>query len=161
MQRLNQVLFVVLLMMSTVLWAACGQGNTASSEGGEQSSSQEQATAGQAGQESGKSKSKAGEIKFSSTEHDFGTVKQGEKVKHSFEFKNIGNGPIKLSKVKPSCGCTSPHWTKDPVQPGGTGVVDVEFNSAGKSGKQRKSVTVFTESGEKPHVLRFTAQVKK
>ncbi len=39
-------------------------------------------------------------IQFDQLSHDFGTVVQGSEVKHSFIFKNKGNGILKIEKVK-------------------------------------------------------------
>ena len=45
--------------------------------------------------------------------------------------------------VKPSCGCTSPDWSKEEIAPGKEGFIEIIFNSAGKSGMQRKNVSVY------------------
>jgi len=87
--------------------------------------------------------------------YDFGEIKQGDKVSHVFRFSNTGNYPLKLSNVKPSCGCTSPNWSQEPIQPGEEGFVEVVFDSAGKLGAQMKSITVFLNSEEQRKVLRF------
>lgn len=81
-------------------------------------------------------------IEFEETNFDFGTIKQGDKVTHVFKFRNTGNEPLIISNAKATCGCTVPHWPKDPVPPGGTGEIEVVFNSRGKSNKQNKKVTI-------------------
>ncbi len=86
---------------------------------------------------------------------DFGEIKQGEKVSHVFRFTNTGTYPLKLSNVKPSCGCTSPNWSQEPILPGEEGFVEVVFDSAGKLGAQMKSITVFLNSEQQRKVLRF------
>lgn len=89
-------------------------------------------------------------IEFEERQYDFGTVQQGEKVKYTFHFKNTGNAPLKLKMVKPSCGCTSPSWPRDPIAAGESGQIDVVFNTSGKRGQQRKSVTVTTNVEDTP-----------
>lgn len=81
-------------------------------------------------------------IEFEETTHDFGNIKEGAKVEHVFKFKNTGNVPLIVTAVQPSCGCTAPEWTKEPVAPGGTGTVSLTFDSSGKPGAQNKSATV-------------------
>ncbi len=39
-------------------------------------------------------------------EHDFGTIFQGENVRHAFVFTNSGDAPLTVEKVSSSCGCT-------------------------------------------------------
>ena len=41
-------------------------------------------------------------IHFDTLEHNFGTVQQGEIIKHNFVFKNMGNTPLIIRKVKGS-----------------------------------------------------------
>ncbi len=81
-------------------------------------------------------------IEFEETTYDFGTIKQGEKASHVFKFRNTGNEPLIISNAKATCGCTVPHWPKDPIAPGETGEIEVVFNSKGKSNKQNKKVTI-------------------
>jgi len=81
-------------------------------------------------------------MSFDATEFDFGTVDEGEKVSHSFSFKNTGDEPLILSNAKGSCGCTVPKWPKEPIPPGEDGEVTVEFNSKNKKGKRNQKVTI-------------------
>lgn len=79
---------------------------------------------------------------FTKTEHDFGDINPGDVVKHTFEFTNTGKTPLLIENAQAACGCTTPSWTKEPVQPGGKGTIEVQFDSHGKSGIQNKQVTV-------------------
>jgi len=99
-------------------------------------------------------------IEFAETEHDFGTIKQGEKVNHVFVFKNTGENPLMVTQVQPSCGCTVPEWTKEPVAPGAEGKVEVMFNSEGRSGAQHKSVTVVSNTSPRANTLTFTVEIE-
>ena len=79
---------------------------------------------------------------FNETEFDFGSVDQGEKVSHTYKFKNTGSEPLILSNAKGSCGCTVPKWPREPIAPGGEGEVTVEFDSKNKSGARNQKVTI-------------------
>ncbi len=81
-------------------------------------------------------------LKFEETEFDFGTVDQGEKVTHVYKFANTGNEPLIISNAKGSCGCTVPSWPKEPIPVGGSGEIQVQFDSKGKKNKQSKKVTI-------------------
>lgn len=87
---------------------------------------------------------------FEETEHQFGKINQGEKVSHTFVFKNTGDAPLIINSASGSCGCTVPEWPHEPIMPGAKGEVHVIFNSTGKRGPQNKSVTLNTNVSETP-----------
>jgi len=99
-------------------------------------------------------------ISWDSPTHDFGDVKEdGGKVTHKFEFTNTGNEPLVVTNVRPSCGCTSSDYTKQPVPPGGKGYVSASFDPNRRVGKNSKSVTVTTNATPPTTTLRFTVNV--
>ena len=81
-------------------------------------------------------------MKFEKDTHDFGKIKQGEKVTHVFKFTNSGKSPLIIKDAIATCGCTKPEWPKTPVQPGAEGEIKVTFDSATKMGLQDKQITV-------------------
>lgn len=85
-------------------------------------------------------------IQFEEKMFDFGIINQGDTVEHTFVFQNIGTEPLKITSARGSCGCTVPKYSKEAVAPGGTGEVFVRFRSAGKMGKQNKTVTLITNA---------------
>lgn len=91
--------------------------------------------------------------------YDFGKIKQGDVVSHTFTFKNTGENPLQITNIKPSCGCTTPNWSKDPVAPGAEGTVELKFNSAHKSGTQIKSVTLYMNTEPMVRTLTFKGEV--
>jgi len=80
---------------------------------------------------------------FEEREFDFGTIKPGEKTTHEFKFKNNGKRDLIIRDTQTSCGCTAVE-TQKVVKPGETSTIKATFNSAGKSGKQNKSITIIT-----------------
>lgn len=99
-------------------------------------------------------------VKWAEENYDFKKIKEGEKVSHKFIVENTGQNDLVLTKVKPSCGCTATSFTQEPIKPGTKGFVDIEFNSAGKSGTQQKSITVTGNfEGGTQKVLKFTGEV--
>src|SRR5882762_11450779 len=68
-------------------------------------------------------------IQWEASTHDFGKIKQGVPVTHEFKFTNKGKAPLVITNAQGSCGCTTPNWTRDPVMPGGEGVVKATFNA--------------------------------
>jgi len=96
---------------------------------------------------------------FEKLEHDFGTIREGEKVLYTYKLKNTGTVPLIIQNVQPSCGCTAPDWTKEPIPPGGAGFVKAEFDSQGKPGIQNKTISVTANTWPKAITLRFKAMV--
>lgn len=100
------------------------------------------------------------EISFESMNFDFGKVKDGEMVPHTFKFKNTGDQKLILINVTGSCGCTVPEdWPQYPIEPGGTGEIKVVFNSSGRVGKVRKNVRVEANTNPTMSVLTLTGEV--
>jgi hypothetical protein len=98
-------------------------------------------------------------ITFDNEVYDFGEIVQGEKVNHSFTFKNTGNNDLLISSAQGSCGCTVPTWPKNPIKPGETGKIDVEFDSNGKQGKQNKTVTLVANTIPNTTVIALKGEV--
>ena len=88
-------------------------------------------------------------ITFEKTEHDFGKINEADgRVSTVFEFKNEGMVPLILSNVRASCGCTTPTWTKEPIEPGKTGTITVTYNPNGRPGRFQKTVTITSNASE-------------
>lgn len=85
-------------------------------------------------------------IHFQKEIHDFGIIIQGEKVSHRFKFKNIGDSDLVVKNATASCGCTVPSFSKKPIAPGEEGEIEVIFDSANRSGRQTKTITVWSNT---------------
>ncbi|MEM6347562.1 MAG: DUF1573 domain-containing protein [Bacteroidota bacterium] len=100
-------------------------------------------------------------VEWAEMEYDFKSVPAGTKVTYQFKFKNTGDAPLALTNVKPSCGCTTPSYSKEEVAPGEEGYIDVAFNTTGKTGIQSKTVTVTGNfEGNLSQVLRIKGEVE-
>jgi len=109
-------------------------------------------------QENGESEGKA-VIEFSSMEHDFGTIVEGEKVACVFTFQNKGDSDLLITSATTSCGCTVPDFDREPVSPGESGSVEVVFDSAYRSGSQSKTITIRSNAERPVVVLKIKAEV--
>ena len=102
------------------------------------------------------------EISFEKMSFDFGTVKDGDMVHHTFKFKNTGDKNLILINVTGSCGCTVPEdWPKHPIAPGETGEIKVVFNSSGRVGNVKKNVSVEANTNPTLSVLNLSGVVKE
>lgn len=100
------------------------------------------------------------EITFADTKHDFGTIKEGEIVRHSYKFKNTGSSPLYIANTIASCGCTTPTFSKEPIMPGQEGEIVVEFNSKGRKGMNQKNVLVVSNAQQDKISIGFDAMVE-
>jgi hypothetical protein len=98
-------------------------------------------------------------ISFKSETYDFGTIEEGPAAEHVFTFTNTGKEPILIQRVQPSCGCTTPDWTKDPIAPGKSGMIKASYGTQGRPGPFEKTMTVFTNAGTK--MVTFRGNVEK
>ena len=78
---------------------------------------------------------------------DWGSVLQGEVVIHEFEIKNSGGAPLKIERVKPSCGCTTVDFDKV-IAPGATGKVTLKVDTKKFSGRIKKTAKVITNTNK-------------
>lgn len=100
-------------------------------------------------------------LTFSAPEHHFGTVKAGEKVGCIFSYSNTGDADLVIVSATASCGCTVPKFDKKPVPPGGSGTIEVIFDTSGREGLQTKTVVVQSNAENKIVILRIIADVTK
>lgn len=100
------------------------------------------------------------QISFDVDTYDFGTIVQGEKVSHTFTFRNIGDGALIINDVTTSCGCTASKYSVEPVAPGENGTIEVIFDSYGREGKQLKSANVWSNCGTEPFKLQIFANIE-
>jgi len=107
--------------------------------------------------ESADPKQPKGTAQFVDSVFEFGNIKDGDVVQHTFRFKNTGNGPLTIAKVSASCGCTTPEWTEDVIPPGGEGKVVATFDSKGKGGVDNplveKNIEVLFENATNEYVI--------
>lgn len=88
------------------------------------------------------------EVEWLATEHDFGAFQEDDgKVSCEFRFVNLGEEPVSVRAARAACGCTTPSFTKTPVEHGDTGVVKVTFNPSGRPGRFNKRVVMDIAGG--------------
>ncbi|MBC8488552.1 MAG: DUF1573 domain-containing protein [Bacteroidetes bacterium] len=101
-------------------------------------------------------------IVFTETVHNFGKVEQGIELNHSFEFKNKGKGVLEITGVSTSCGCTGAVLDgKKEYKRNETGEIKVKFNTQGRTGINRKTITVSSNDPANPTVtLAITCDIQ-
>ncbi|MDB5284515.1 MAG: hypothetical protein JWO06_3590 [Bacteroidota bacterium] len=89
--------------------------------------------------------SDSAEITFAKTSHDFGTLKKNGPTTVKFEFQNTGKAPLVISEVQRTCGCTTPHFPDQAINPGAKNFVEVHFDST-RIGAFTKTVYVHSNA---------------
>ncbi len=97
------------------------------------------------------------DVSFKETVYNFKTVDFNSDVSHSFIFTNTSHAPVSISRVTPSCGCTTTDYTKGPIMPGKSGFVSIKYDST-RPGYFSKSVTVVV--GDESYTLIFLGTVQ-
>ncbi len=89
---------------------------------------------------------------FEVTHLDLGQIVQGTQVDSVYTFTNTGGGPLVITDVRGSCGCTvGKDWPKHPVKPNERATISISFDSEGRSGRQDKTVTVVANTSATQH----------
>jgi hypothetical protein len=104
------------------------------------------------------SQEKLAEISFKETIIDYGIIENGEDGKRTFEFKNTGNSPLIFTRIMSSCGCTIPKKPEKPVQPGESGIIEVEYDTK-RTGLFQKAITVNSNAKTSNVILRIKGEV--
>lgn len=99
-------------------------------------------------------------LKFDTMVHDFGEIQEANgPVTFEFKYNNGGKTPLVLHQVQASCGCTTPEWTRTPVQPGKSGSIKVTFNPQNRPGQFNKTITVQSNAETPAVTLRISGNV--
>jgi hypothetical protein len=98
-------------------------------------------------------------VKLDKEVHDFGTINEGDMVETEFLVTNDGEVNLIISDAKGSCGCTVPKPPKEPIKPGASAPIKVTFNSQGKPGEQKKTVTLTTNTEKGYETFEIKANV--
>ncbi|MEJ0103581.1 MAG: DUF1573 domain-containing protein [Bacteroidota bacterium] len=97
-------------------------------------------------------------IKVNIEKYDFGKIKQNVPVIYNFEIKNTSDKPVVVENSWGSCGCTTPEKPKEPIQPGQTAKLKVQYNAAALNHFE-KDVYIKLAGIEQPKTIKITGEV--
>ena len=98
-------------------------------------------------------------LQLKENSHNFGKIPQGRPATCTFEIVNTGTTPLKLDNVRASCGCTTPEWSKAPIEPGATAEIRVGYNAYAE-GTFTKTVTIIYNTNQ-TKLLTISGEVYK
>ena len=96
--------------------------------------------------------------KFNTNKYDFGKVKQNVPAVYSFEITNTSDKPLVIENAHATCGCTVPEYQKDPILPGKSAKIKVQYNAA-NGGQFDKTVFVKFAGVNEEKSLGITGEV--
>lgn len=90
------------------------------------------------------------QIKWLGNLHDFGAFDESfGPVSTEFRFVNEGPAPVTVVAARASCGCTSPKYPREAIEPGDTATIVVTYDPAGRPGRFTKYVAVDVTDNER------------
>jgi hypothetical protein len=100
-------------------------------------------------------------LQFQEEKWDFGKVKEGQVKTHVFVFKNEGDAPLLIKRVRTSCGCAAALISDKSVESGENGEMKVNFNSRGYEGNVAKYIYVESNDRSQPVIqLQISATIE-
>ena len=96
--------------------------------------------------------------KFNVEKHDFGKIVAGTPVTYEFKITNTSDKPLVVENSWASCGCTTPEKITEPIMPGKTASLKVQYNAAAVS-TFTKDVYVQLTGISAPKTVQITGEV--
>lgn len=106
-----------------------------------------------------KSKVLKTKVDIATTSVSLGNFDWQKEQRVTFVLKNAGNKPLVIQDVNTSCGCTSVHYSKEPIRPYGEIALEV-FYKADHPEHFSKTVTVYCNSDSSPIKLTISGDAE-
>lgn len=98
-------------------------------------------------------------LEIKDAKKNFGFVKKGELVKIDYDITNVGKEPLIITGTEISCSCTSATYPEQPIAPGQSAKISVEFDTKKVYDRQDRTFLIFSNDPKAPHKLRFKGVV--
>ena len=101
-----------------------------------------------------------GVVRMDKTVHDFGDVTTSDgPLSCTFTLTNISDSPIAIYEVTKTCGCTDVSWTREPLQPGKSGKIEVTYANSDGAYPFEKALSVYVSGLKRHFVLKIRGVV--
>lgn len=97
-------------------------------------------------------------VKMNTEKYSFGKIKQNVPVFYYFEITNTSDKPLVVENTWGSCGCTTPEKPTEPIMPGATAKLKVQYSAAALANFE-KDVFIKFAGVEQPKVVKITGEV--
>ncbi len=81
---------------------------------------------------------------------NFGEQPNNLTIEHAFEIRNDGDAPLKIERIRSSCGCTVGEVSSYQVAPGETATIAASYKLIGRRGNQHSVLTLETNDPVTP-----------
>lgn len=88
---------------------------------------------------------------------DYGDIEYGGPRERVWKFKNVGQEPLMITNAVGSCGCTVPSFPKEPIMPGKTGEIKINYDT-NRTGPIAKTVTVTTNESAGSNTVQISVK---
>jgi hypothetical protein len=101
-----------------------------------------------------------GQIALSATEFDFGTVPNTGPVSQTFQVRNTGDGPLQISGLSTSCGCTTAQVASLKLAPGDTTDLTVTYDPLAHDGATGEFMRIVYVRSDDPDTPEATLTIR-
>jgi hypothetical protein len=108
-------------------------------------------------------KTKSGATLFlPETQHNFGKVKEGDIVSHTFQLINKGSELLEIKDIKSSCGCAATLLSNPSIKPNEAATLKVDLDTKNRVGKLSRTITLYSNDAEQENkIITIFAEVIK
>lgn len=96
-------------------------------------------------------------IEWNQKKYDFGAFREeAGPATANFVYYNTGDEPLVITGARANCGCTTPKFSAETLQPGDSAALTVTYDPEGRPGRFEKMIYVDTNTEPKRSVLRIS-----
>lgn len=96
---------------------------------------------------------------LSEVDIDMGEFDWNKKQEREITISNTGNGPLAISDVTTSCGCTTVEYTKEPIMPKKSGILKITYQAEHPE-HFNKTVSIHCNTPTSPMQIKVTGNAK-
>ena len=89
-----------------------------------------------------------------------GRMRQGEIIAQTIRLHNHCSKPMVILRQSTSCGCTTATYSREPIAPGASCDITIEFDSQGQNGWQMKLIEFYMAEKVTPLKIYIDAEVE-
>jgi len=83
--------------------------------------------------------------------HDFGTVKQGQRLTHVLSIRNTGSAPLRIERIELDAPGITTRFKPD-VPPGGEGTITLEWDTTQANGEAQAIAEIHLNDPDRPEI---------
>lgn len=89
-----------------------------------------------------------------------GRMRQGEVIAKDIRIINADTLPMVILHEETTCGCTKAQYSREPISPGASSDIHIEFDSHSQMGWQMKRLGLYFANSDNPLKIYIDAEVE-